>query len=196
MTKLQMLADRMNAQDGMISAADAAELHISKVYFMEFVRKYGLERVAHGVYLSADAWQDAFQIMQMRYPNAVYSHETAAYLLNLAEREPFKLTLTVKTGFHAKGLSEAAKVYQIQERLHELGLTEADSPFGHPVRCYNAERTVCDLIRSRSQVEIQDLLYAVKTYVLQKRKNVPLLMRYAKELHVETQLHKYLEVLL
>ena len=196
MTKIQMLEDRMNAQDGLISVADAAELHISKEYFMEFVRKTGLERVAHGVYLSADAWQDAFQILQMRFPNAVYSHEAAAYLLNLAEREPLKMTVTVKSGYHAKGLSETAKVYQIQERLLELGVTEVDSPFGHPLRCYNAERTVCDLIRSRSQVEIQDLLYAVKTYIQQKGRNIPLLTRYAKELRVSAQLHKYLEVLL
>ena len=132
----------------------------------------------------------------MRYPNAVYSHETAAYLLGLAEREPLKMTVTVRTGYHAKGLSETTKVYQIQEKLFELGVTEMDSPFGHTLRCYNAERTVCDLIRSRSQVEIQDLLYAVKTYIQQKSRNIPLLTRYAKELRVEVQLRKYLEVLL
>ena len=196
MTKLHMLADRLNAQDGLISVSDAAALHISKEYFMEFVRKYGLERVAHGVYLAADAWQDSLQILQMRFPNAVYSHETAAYLLDLAEREPLKMTLTVKTGYHSKGLSETAKVYQIQERLLELGVSEVKSPFGHTLHCYNSERTICDLIRSRSQVEIQDLLYAVKTYIQQKGRNIPLLTRYAKEMHVETQLRKYLEVLL
>jgi hypothetical protein len=134
--------------------------------------------------------------LQLRYPNAIYSHETAAYLLGLAEREPFQMTVTVRSCYHAKGLSESAKVYQIRESLLELGVMEIDSPFGHTVRSYNAERTICDLIRSRSQVEIQDLLYAVKTYVKQKNKNIPLLMRYAKELRVATQLHKYLEVLL
>ena len=196
MNKFQMLEQRLNEQDGLITASDASELQISKEYFMECVRKLGLERIAHGVYLSADAWHDAFQVLQMRYSNAVFSHETAAYLLGLAEREPLQMTVTVRTGYHAKGLSETTKVYQIQEKLFELGITEIDSPFGHTLRCYNAERTVCDLIRSRSQVEIQDLLYAVKTYIQQKNKNIPLLTRYAKELRVEGQLRKYLEVLL
>lgn len=52
------------------------------------MRKYGLERVARGLYMSQDAWEDGLYVIQVRYPEAVFSHETALYLLNLANREP------------------------------------------------------------------------------------------------------------
>ncbi len=67
---------------------------------------------------------------------------------------------------------------------------------GHLVKAYNAERTVCDLLCSRSNVEIQDLQSAMKEYLRSKEKNLPQLMRYAKEFRVEKILRPYLEVLL
>ena len=55
---------------------------------------------------------------------------------------------------------------------------------------------MCDLLRSRSNVEIQDLQSAIKEYLRSKEKNLPQLMRYAKEFRVEKILRPYLEVLL
>ena len=40
----------------------------------------GLERTAHGLYMSKEAWPDALDVLQVRYPKAVFSHETALYL--------------------------------------------------------------------------------------------------------------------
>ena len=41
------------------------------------------------------------------------------------------------------------------ERLRGLGLSEVKTPFGHTVPVYDIERTLCDILRSRSSVEIQ-----------------------------------------
>jgi len=70
------------------------------------------------------------------------------------------------------------------------------SPAGYSLRVYNAERTICDLLRSRSNIEIQTLQSALKEYTVGKEKNLPQLMRYAKDFHVEKILRRYLEVLL
>ena len=85
---------------------------------------------------------------------------------------------------------------KIKKELYELGAIQILSPGGHELRCYNAERTLCDILRSRNDIEIQDFQNAIKNYMKSKSKNIPLLMRYAKELHVETILRKYLEVLM
>ena len=58
------------------------------------------------------------------------------------------------------------------------------------------ERTICDMIRNRSQIEIQVFQDALKQYVKRKNKNLHLLMDYAKKLRVNNVLSKYLEVLL
>ena len=96
--------------------------------------------------------------------------------------------------FH--NISEFKKVYKVKEELFDEGIIGTRSPSGNILRTYNQERTICDLIRSRRNIEAQELQTAIKEYVRLKDKNVPLLMRYAKAFSVEKIIRQYLEVLL
>jgi len=53
-----------------------------------------------------------------------------------------------------------------------------------------------DLVRSRWNMEIQDLQSAVKGYIKGKKMNIPLLVRYAELFSVAKIIRRYLEVLL
>ena len=44
---------------------------------------------------------------------------------------------------------------------------------------YDMERTVCDLLRSRSRIEMQTFQGALKAYARRKDKNLRILMQYA-----------------
>jgi predicted transcriptional regulator of viral defense system len=162
MSKSKTLQEILESNQGFLKTSDAVRIGVSRSYLGEFVKEHGLERVAHGLYMSQDAWDDGMYVIQVRYPEAVFSHETALYLLNLAEREPLKYTLTLKTGTNTAGLStQGIKAYKIKAELFDEGVTETKSPSGHTLRVYNAERTICDLFRSRRNIEIQDLQSAV-----------------------------------
>ena len=176
MKKREML-ERLSQDDhGVLKTSDAVNLGISKPYFLELIKKE-YEKMAHGIYLAPDAWEDGMYILQSRCQQAVFSHEAALYLLDLAEREPLRYTVTVKKGYRTTNITaQGVNVYT--------------------VRVYNAERTICDILQSRSQVEIQDRQAALKGYVRRKDRNIPLLMEYAKEFKVDKTLRTYLEVLL
>ena len=197
MSKFEMLDKLMQENNGFIKTSDAVRAGVSKAYFGEYAKDRELERAAHGLYMSRDAWDDGMYVIQVRYPKAVFSHETALYLLNLAEREPSRYSVTLKAGANTSGLTKSGvKVYKVKHELFEEGIIGARSPAGNNVRVYNAERTICDLLRSRRNIEIQDLQTAVKEYVRRKDKNIPLLMRYAKAFSVEKIIRQYLEVLI
>jgi predicted transcriptional regulator of viral defense system len=197
MSKVDELKVALRNNNGFLKTSDATRIGVSRAYLGEFVREQRLERVAHGLYMSQDAWSDGMYVLQVRYPEAVFSHETALYLLNLAEREPLKYTLTLKTGTNTAGLSkQGIKAYKVKDALFGEGVTKASSPSGHMLRVYNAERTICDLFRSRRNVEIQDLQAAVREYIRMKEKNLPLFMRYAKAFSVEKIARQYMEALL
>ena len=197
MTGTEKLSVLLQENNGFLKTSDVVARGISRVALGNFVRKHGLERIAHGLYMSQDAWEDGMFVIQARYPEAVFSHETALYLLNLANREPSPFSVTLKTGTNSTGLSrQGIKVYKIKEELFGEGIIETLSPSGHTVRAYNAERTLCDLFRSRRNIEIQELQDAVKSYIRLKEKNIPQLMRYAKMFSVEKIARQYLEVLL
>ena len=197
MDKFAVMDEIVRRNEGYIRTSEARENDISRTYFSEYVKKNNLMRVAHGIYMTEDTWQDDMYVTQIRYPEAIFSHETAAYLLQLTDREPFELSLTLKAGKSSTSLIKTGvTVYKIKENLFEIGLISLQSPTGHKIRSYNDERTICDLIRNRSSIEIQEIQSALKTYLRKKERNIPKLMRYAKLLSVDSIISLYMKMLL
>ena len=197
MSKFEQLDRLLESQDGMLRTAQAITAGISKPTFYQFVRVRGLEQVAHGIYLSKNAWVDSMYLLHLRCPQAIFSHETALFVHDLSNREPLDYSITVKTGYNPTRLKDdGIKVFTIKTELHEVGLSIARTSFGHNVPVYDKERTICDVLRSRSQIEIQTFQDALKAYVRRKDKDLRTLMHYAKLFRVEKILRQYLGVLL
>ncbi|WP_218140955.1 type IV toxin-antitoxin system AbiEi family antitoxin domain-containing protein [Corynebacterium spheniscorum] len=70
------------------------------------------------------------------------------------------------------------------------------TPDGHKVPCYDLERTVCDIVRSRSKIDLQVFSAALQSYVRRGDKQLDLLDSYAKELGIRGVVGQYLAVLL
>ena len=150
-----------------------------------------------GVYVSPDTWTDAMYLLHLRCGQAVFSHETALFFHDLTDREPLKYTITVRNGYNPSRLQEDGfQVYTVKKDLHEIGITTMLTSFGHSVPVYDMERTICDLLRSRKNIEMQVFQDALKQYAKRKDKNLRMLMKYAAMFHVEKILRPYLEVLL
>lgn len=183
--------------NGIVRTNQVLQAGIAKTVFYDYVKEKGIEQVAHGVYVSPEAWVDGMYLLHLRCEQAVFSHETALYFHDLTDREPMEYAITVKNGYNPTKLKEdGIKVYTIKKELHDVGITTMTTSFGNPVLVYDKERTICDIIRSRSHIEIQMLQDAIKQYVQRKDKDLRLLMKYAAMFHVEKVLRQYLEVLL
>ena len=182
---------------GYLKTADAVAAGVSKTSLSVYVRKKELERVAHGLYLAKDAWRDSLFEIQVRYPKAIFSHETALFFLRMTDREPLRHSLTLaKTMGVSRLHKEGIKTYRINEELFEIGLSAVSSSFGHTLRCYNAERTICDILRYRKTIDTQDLQVSLKTYFRSRSKDLNSLLKYAKLFSIEELVRQYLEVLL
>ncbi len=197
MKKSELIEKIVNENNGIFRLEDAIHAGISKTYVLDFIKKNNYEQVARGIYLSPDAWEDGMYILQMRYKGAVFSHETALYLLEMANREPMQYTVTMKWGYNPTNLTkQGVKVYTVKKEWYYLGVTQARTPMGHTVRVYDAERTLCDVFRGNNQIEIQDKQTAIREYVARRKKDIPRLMEYAKIFKIEKMIKQYLEVLL
>jgi predicted transcriptional regulator of viral defense system len=193
-TKLEKLIQKNN---GVISTKKVTEAGIPRTYLSEFVKRGILERLERGVYISKDCYDDEMYRLQIKYEQAIFSHDTALFLHDLTDRDPLQYAVTVKTGYNTKNIkASGAKVYTIKKELYDLGLITVKTSFDRVVKTYNMERTICDIVRSRSQVDIEILIDALKRYTKRKDKNLPQLMRYADKFRITSILRKYLEVLL
>ncbi len=197
MTQFEQLDRLFAAHGGILKTAMVVEAGIVKPVWYDYVKKRGVEQVAHGIYAAPDAWTDAMYLVHLRCAQAVFSHETALFFHDLTDREPMQYAVTVKTGYNPSALkSDGVQVYTIKKELHDVGITTMQTPFGHPVPVYDMERTICDMIRSRSSVEMQTFQDALKQYARRKEKNLRRLMQYAGLFRVEKPLRQYMEVLL
>jgi predicted transcriptional regulator of viral defense system len=127
----------------------------------------------------------------------VYSHETALFLHDMAERTPSRHTVTLPTDVRLSATFPGdVKVYMIKPELFDVGIMSTPSKMGHDVRVYDVERTVCDILRSRNKIDNQTVVAAMKNYAAYADKDMSKLGQYAALLRVTKILRGYLEVLL
>jgi hypothetical protein len=134
--------------------------------------------------------------IQARYKKAIFSHETAAYILDLTDRTPLFYSVTVPSGYNATSLkARQVKVSFISRNLYSLGLTTLKSPHGNDINIFNLERTICDLLRSRNRIDIQQINESLKRYVNNKERNIDLLYHYARQFRIQKIVREYIDVL-
>lgn len=197
MDHLENLKNLIQKQHGTILSADLDRNEIPRVYLRMMVAQGQLEKVGRGVYVSVDSIEDEMYSMQTKYPKLIYSHETALYLHGLSDRTPFEYSASVPSGYKVVGaVADRFKIYYVKKELHAQGVETVKSAHGNPIRTYILERTICDLIRSRSRIDVQILNDALKRFVKLKSADYSILMDHAKKLKVDNVLKNYMEALL
>lgn len=176
----------------------AQESGVSKFKFYKYVKENGLEPVRRGIYVAGTDWIDELYVLHQRCPKAVFSHDEAFYYYGLIDREPLLHTLTIYSGYNAHRLiaDGNCKVYTVKRELLDIGKIMVKNNAGNWIPMYDLERTICDLVRSRSGIEAQDFNAALKAYVSRSDKDLNRLMEYAKLFRVNHVIRRYMEVLL
>ncbi len=187
----------LNKNAGIITSAEAQSVGANRPAFSDFVRRRGLERASRGVYMDPDVFPDEMALLQKRFPKAVFSHDTALYLHDMTDRDPFPLSVTVDSCYNAGALKEqGVRVHYVKPEWYELGVTEASSPNGLPVRVYDKERTVCDLIRARAAADPAVFRQAMREYARSRDKSLVRLSAYSRSMNIESRVSETMEVLL
>ena len=70
------------------------------------------------------------------------------------------------------------------------------SPHGNDIKTFNLERTICDVLRNRKQMDVQFVNETLKRYVLHKDRNIDRLYKYAMRFRIQKIVREYIEVLL
>ena len=183
--------------NGIVTTAMVVEAGFSRGNIKYLVDKGVLEKSARGVYTLPEVWDDEIFNLQNRFKRGIYSHETALFLWDLTDRTPNRYSMTFPANYNlTKPKEESIECAQCKDAFYDMGIIEVATPGGNKVRTYNVERTLCDILRTHSHVDIQIVTEAFKRYARGTNKNIPLLVEYAKALKVEKRLRAYLEVLL
>lgn len=197
MTNTEKIKSILYRNNGIVTTAVLKEENISR-YYLDILKEKGeIVKLDRGIYAGPELWEDELFILQTKYKRGIFSHGTALFLHDLTDRTPTYYTMTVPNKYNSKSLkNENVKINYTIDELLEIGVVEMKTSFGSYVRCYNKEKTVCDMIRNKKNEDIQIFTNALKIYADRQDKNIHLLMEYAKLLKVEKKVREYMEVLL
>ncbi len=185
-----------SSEDGTITASQVTEAGLHRGVLRELCEAGEIYRYGRGLYVRNSAWEDDFSLLQRKYGRGIYSHDTALYLLGYSDRTPAKYTMTFPKGYNAPSLKqENLIVKRVVPKNYEFGQTTIESPAGNPIRVYDLERTLCDILRG-SGSDVQIVGEAMKRYAASKDRNIHKLMQYADRLRVKPKVLRYMEVLL
>lgn len=182
--------------DGIITAAQVTEAGLHRSVLQKLADSGELYHYGRGLYVKTTTWEDDFYLLQRKYKRGIYSYDTALYLLGYSDRTPTKYTMTFPKGYNAPSLKqENIIIKHVIQKNYEFGIIEIKSPSGNPIKVYDLERTLCDILRG-SGSDIQIVNEAMKRYATSKEKDIHKLMQYAEKLRVKPKALHYMEVLL
>lgn len=197
LSQLDKLRNILKDQRGILFTSDLTLFNIPRTYLSMLEKNKEIERVARGVYKTPSSIEDEMCVFQVTYKSSIYSHETALYLHDLTDRSPLYYSVSVPVGYHSAALNKSGhKVFYVNRNLFQLGVVTMKSPQDNGIKTTDLERTICDMIRSRNQMDVQFVNAALKRYALRKDKNLNLLYAYAKSFRVQKLIRQYIEVLL
>lgn len=184
-------------RNGYITTKEAKSLKINSTFLSNLVKSKKIERVGTGIYKLAEYPIDNFYILSKRSKNMCYSHATALYLHNISNRIPLVYDVTVPYNYSGNLLNNKnVSLRYVKDDIFNLGMIEVKTINDLKVKCYNLERSICDIIKDRNCIDKEIYSNALKTYAKYKNKDILKLIKYSKKLDIEDEVVKLMEVLL
>lgn len=192
-----VILEALKKNNNVITTAQVVELGFSRYLLSKYVKEGLLERERQGVYVLPDSVHDDMYTLMLRSGKIIFSHDTSLFLNGLSERTPFVHSVTIPNNTRvSKVIQEECVCYYVKPELHQIGMTIRKTTLGNEVRCYNTERTICDLLRSRNRLDEETVIGAIKNYAASSDKDLNLLAVYGPKFGVDKELKRYMEVLL
>lgn len=197
MNNFEKILKIMKNNGGYITTKELNENNINRYFLTKMIEKNQINRISRGYYGLADYDADEYYKIISMCEKAVFSMNTALYLHKLSDRTPLVFDITVPY-YYGGRLRKNKKVnlYFVKNTILDLGKIEVNSPFGMKVKVYDKERTICDIVKNRNNIDMEIFSKAIKNYLRSSDKNLNKLMKYAKELKIEKKIKEYMEMIL
>lgn len=182
------------SSNGIVTTKNLKEHSIPTIYLTRLEKEGKIFRVDKGIYLTEDGMYDEYYIFQYRYSKAIYSHVSALYLLNLTDKIPQYLEVSVPYSYKFNDKNTRLNVRYVKPDIYNLGVRDVKTMFGNNVRVYDAERTICDLILDRDKIESELYVSVIKAYIKDKNRDIKKLLNYAERMNILEKVRVLMEV--
>ncbi|MDD4642362.1 MAG: type IV toxin-antitoxin system AbiEi family antitoxin domain-containing protein [Erysipelotrichaceae bacterium] len=194
MNYLDKIQEQLSKSGGIITSAYIRDNEIPSIYLTRLTREGKLRRIARGIYMAEGGIYDELFVLQTRYPKIIFSYETALQLLNLTDKIPEQINVTVNNNYKFNNKPQNIQVNYVCNELLEAGVIEGQTNIGNIVSFYSAERTLCDFIKYKSEMDPEVYLSFVKAYSNYKEKDIHELFSIAQKMDVVKEVKEVMEL--
>ena len=190
--ELEVLIEKNN---GLLLTKEVTKAGIPREYIIKLVKMGVLKRLERGIYASNNNMDDELYCLQTKHSKLVFSHSTALFLHNLIDVEQLPYEVTVPAGYNSQNLKDGGIiVHSVKKELYDLGICYIKNQYGREIKTYDIERTICDILKKRNQIDILTLTKILKDYGNCRNKDINKLMNYAEILRVSKILNVYMPI--
>ena len=191
------ILDYAKSNNGYITNKEAEKLGVNSTFLSNLVNDKKIERVGNGIYKLPNYPIDDFYILSKSSNRMCFSHATALYLHNMSDRIPLVYDITVPYNYNGNLLNNKnVTLRYVKDDIFPIGMIDIKTINGLTVKCYDLERTICDIIRDKNHMDKEIYSKALKEYAKNKNKDILKLIKYAQKLNIEDQVVELMEVLL
>lgn len=180
----------MNKNNGYITTKEIDKNKIGRDYLKKMVASGDIIKVARGIYIDSNIHEDTFYTFHLKHPNVIFSHFTALYFHNMTEVYPSMYDITCVNNFYSSDFRNY-NVFYVKENWLDIGLIMLEDNHGYKIKCYDLERCICDIIRSKDRLDFEQVKKSVKQYVKNKNKNIDNLLRYSSEMGIKDEVMNF-----
>lgn len=181
---IDLIQQIMDFNNGYVTSKQLTDLGIHRMYLNIMQEKGLIEKVRKGIYMDKNIMEDVFYTFQLKYPKTFFSRFTALYFYGLTEVYPSTFDITADSNYNIGNDSDEYSMIRCTKDNLNLGLTRIKTSFGNEINLYDRERCICDIIKYKNKLDLEQIKKSVRMYVSDKNKNITRLGEYAKKLNV------------
>lgn len=166
------IKEYVKTSGGIVTSKYCREHNIPTIYLNRLVEEDFLFNAKRGIYLTKDGDYDEFYFFQLRYPKAIYSYNTALYFIDRTDKLSHTIDITVYNGYKFNEKMKNVDVHYVDKRIYDIGIVEVETAYGNKVKAYSLERVLCDFLVHKNEIDSEDYLKLVQSYIYDKNKDV------------------------
>ena len=197
MNDLEKILQLIQRNNGYITTKEIVDNGLNKMALKRLCDNGLLKRVSAGYYSLPNMINDDYYKIISKSKNAVFSYNTSLFLHELSDRTPLYFDVTVSRGYGGPLQNiDVVSLHYVDNNILNLGMEIIKSPFGMDIKCYDVERTICDIIKDKNNMDKEIYTKALKWYAEKKDKDMLKLAKYSKKLNIEKEVAEIMQVIL
>lgn len=180
----EKIKEEMKKHSGVMKTAELYDDCGLTYYLLDrLVKSEFLTRIKNGYYTIKDEDHSEEEIIAALFPDGVLCMQTALYAYGYLKEKPFCWHIAIdKNTSKSRFMMDYPVVvpYYTEEEVLMMGTTSVTIG-GQSFKIYDRDRLMADVLKYEKKLERDELKSALANYIVDDKKNVDNLIKYAKE---------------